>query len=673
MIKENKSQEKAIQTINGPVIIISCPGSGKTTTLLRRIKSMVDSGIKETNILMVTFTKAAATEMDTRYKNVYGSNTGGITFCTIHSLCLGILRAEKLYDISDIMDEEQKKEFIFHFLRRQPKVEDAWEMTSDVIGEISKVKNSYINVRKYDPEKCQKDLFLKVFRAYETWREKEHKLDFEDMMLECKGFLENNPEALARWQNKFQYIQCDEYQDTNLVQRDILYLLAGKNKNLCVVGDDDQSIYHFRGAQPSIMLDFKKDFPNATVIKMSTNYRSSQVIVDCADMLIKTNKLRFKKDFISDRGAEGSEGTFTYARCNSKEEQMKVVIKGIQEAVDRGVPYKDIAILFRTNKQAQSPMDDLMEAGIPFYCTEKIKSVYDEWIFKVIKTYVKLSCGYGTEQDIMYVLNRPNRYLKAQHFKGCVYTMESLLERVSYIETDWQADQAKDNIIKWFSVIGKGKFNLMSDPVSCISAVKKLGLIEYIKEYCIMRNLAEEDYTKQLIKLQEDAAKFPTVDAWLRYAKKESARVSSLNKNKNADGVQLTTMHKSKGREWNTVFLVDVNHGIVPHKSSVDIEGGLEEEKRILYVAMTRAKDYLYVLSSSVESVFMEKLMEKVRKEKIKKQYPMPELGQLYLHKKLGMGIVSDIAGSKITLDFGGEEKKFIYPDAVEKGTLKKA
>lgn len=670
MIKENKAQEKAINTIYGPVIIISCPGSGKTTTLLRRIRNMVENGIDETNILMVTFTKAAA-EMNTRYKSIYGESSG-VTFCTIHSLCLGILRADGIYDVSDILDEEEKREFIFNALRRHPNVEDAWEMTGDVVGEISKVKNSYVTLRKYKPERCEKDLFIKVYKAYEQWKENEHKLDFEDMMIECKNHLENDPGALEKWQGRFRYLQCDEYQDTNLVQRDILYLLAGKEANLCVVGDDDQSIYRFRGAQPSIMLEFKKDFPKATVIMMSTNYRSAQKIVDCADLLIKSNVERYKKDFISDRGADGSEGEFEYIKSSSLGEEMKTLVEKIKLAHTNGVAYKDIAILFRTNKQANAPMTELMNEGIPFYSTEKIRSIYDEWVFKVIKTYIKLSCGYGSESDLLYVLNRPNRYLKAQQFKGCEYSLEAMLDRCSYILTDWQADRARQSIVRWFTIFGKGKFSLASDPVACIRAVKHIGLLDYIAEYCVLRHLREEEFTKQLAALQEDAAKFATVNEWLKFAKAESARVKEMNNHKDANGVQMTTMHKSKGREWNTVFVIDVDHKVVPHRNSEEVPGGLEEEKRLLYVAMTRAKDHLYVMCSGVESEFMTKLMEKIRKKKIKISFPLPKTGDMFKHKKYGVGFVTTVTDDTITLDFGGKERKFIYPDVLEMGKIEK-
>ena len=672
MIKGNKAQEEAIHTIHGPVILISCPGSGKTTTLIRRIHYMIEMGVDPSHILMVTFTKASAEEMKHRYQKMFGENGSQITFCTIHSMCLDILKREGIYTYEDIMSEHEKFEFLTGVLKYMPGVEDAWELAKDLISDFSRLKNSYIDPDSYEPESCEKRIFLPCFNQYESYRKELGKIDYEDMMLECKRLLEENPDILKKWQTKYQYIQCDEYQDTNLVQKDILYLLAGKNANLCVVGDDDQSIYRFRGARPSIMFAFRNDFDQCKIINMSTNYRSAQAIVDASDILIKENKSRFEKAFISDRGENGATGEFHYLYHENKNDEMKQMIALIKDAKKRGIPYNQIAILFRTNKQAQFPMSELLDHDIPFVSTEKITSIYNSWIFNLIRTYIRLSIGKGSNKDILYVLNRPTRYLKPSMFKEANYTMESLYQCASYLkaEAEWKYKKARESISEWMNAFGPGKMSLESSPKELFVRLQIVGIKKYIDDYAKLRKTDPEEYLRVYQTLFQDACKFDTIREWYAYGVKYIKRIEALNQAKDNEGVQLTTMHKSKGREWSVVFVIDVNEDIVPHKGSSSSPEGIEEERRLLYVAMTRAKDELYVMASGIESPFIASLMEKIRNIKIRTKYPIPNEGTLMMHKTYGMGIVEGVEEGKLFLDFAGTMRKFVYPDVMEKGQL---
>lgn len=283
-MEKNIAQEKAIQTIEGQVLLISCPGSGKTTTMIRRIKAMIDAGIDSSHIVMVTFTDAAATEMRERFLKQYGACNA--TFCTIHSLCLKILSAACDTQLR-IINEHEQYSLLYDCMKsvRIP----AGTTLKDILSDISAFRNSCKPIAEFSPVTLKPSEFSIVYQAYEVKKRQSDFMDFDDMLCLCKELLTDNAKVLRECRNKYRYIMCDEYQDTNQIQKEILYLLAGKNGNICVVGDDDQSIYGFRGALPVIMMDFKKDFPNLCEISMDINYRSKPEIIAAAGNLIKNN------------------------------------------------------------------------------------------------------------------------------------------------------------------------------------------------------------------------------------------------------------------------------------------------------------------------------------------------------------------------------------------------
>ena len=302
-MKKNEGQEAVINTTEGQLIVIACPGSGKTTTLVRRIHHMVDDcKIPSESILMVTFSNAAAKEMRERYQKSYGKDD--VTFSTIHSLCFAILRKFAGYSNEDILTDA--RDYFYKKLRGNKQVNDKEEFINSILTEISVIKNNQIPLDDYNPICCNdKTLFEDLFTGYEEYKNDLNVVDFDDMLIQAYQTMKDNKNCLQWLRNKYRYIQVDEYQDTNYLQRDIIYLLAGENGNLTVVGDDDQSIYGFRGARPQVMLNFKKDYPDAVMIRLSTNYRSSKEIIHSADNLIKLNKSRFDKEFLAFKSETG--------------------------------------------------------------------------------------------------------------------------------------------------------------------------------------------------------------------------------------------------------------------------------------------------------------------------------------------------------------------------------
>ena len=682
---KNEAQEKAIETLEGRVLIIACPGSGKTTTLIRRIHHLIETGAEPRKILMVTFSKMAAEEMAARYEKLYGENPG-VIFMTLHSLCFNILKREKGFTTSDVLRETEKRNFLFKTLKKMTKNGNIWELAFAVLTEISAIKNNYVDITKYKAQSCPPDIFRRAYLAYENWKEENEKLDFDDMLLMTKDLLDQSPDTRERWKEKFQYIQCDEYQDTNCIQRDILYILSEDHENLCVVGDDDQAIYGFRGARSQIMMDFPKDFPDSCVIKMGTNYRSGSIIVERASSLIAMNKTRFEKDFVSQRGLDGFEGEYHYLSCRGQQDETKQFVESITERHAKGVPFSEMAALMRTNQQLRAPAAALLLKEIPFFSTETIQSIYEDWIFADIRAYCMLSAGKGTEHDLMQVLNHPSRYLKESAFRGAEYTKSSLVRCASYLSVDseWKFEAAKKSIEKWMYAFGPGKVKLETSPATVFNLLSLLGYEAYLVSYAKFRNIDPYEIREEYETLQADAKRCRTLKEWFAYAEEDIARVKELNAKKDREGVCLTTMHRSKGLEWRDVYVLGVSDGIVPHRNA-RTEQEIEEERRLLYVAMTRAKDFLTVYWLFMkESPFFIALRAEERKRAEEKRKEAEdaayisfatrslERGTRVFHaKKFGLGTVDKIDGEKITVRFGdGTDKMFLYPDAFAKGHL---
>lgn len=673
---KNEAQEKAINTINGPVIIIACPGSGKTTTLIRRIKNIIDHGTNPKKILMVTFANSAAKDMNKRYKEIYGKNPG-VTFLTIHSLCFNILRKENLYSMDSLLTENNKINFFLERLKDVPEVTNAWEMAQQMITEISVIKNNFINIDTYTPEACNKALFVEVFREYENFKRQNGVIDFDDMLIEADKILSTNKKVLKKWQNMFDYIQCDEYQDTNFIQKNILYALSAKNNNLCVVGDDDQSIYKFRGADSSIMMNFEKDFPNAKAIYMSTNYRSCQKIVDVADICIQHNKKRFEKEFISQRGLDGEKGSLEYKKFDSKFAEMGYIKAIIKRRHAEGVAYKDMAILFRNNKQAATPIFSLSQDDIPYNSTEKVKTVYQDWMFEDIKSYIELSMGINERFNMLKVLNRPARFLNPKVFYNIDYNKKDMIKALDYLQTYnkddfWKYESARKNMEKWLDNFGPGKINEDTPTKDLFEALSNKGINykKHIKKIVEFKNDDLDEALDEYKVLKEDALRCKTVGKWLDFAKFVIIKTQEGNKKSNKDGVMLTTMHKSKGMEWKDVYIINVNDDVIPHKKAVS-DDELEEERRLLYVAMTRAKDNLFISYNGIESRFLEETMKKL-KDKYDPTILKKLAGTPVMSKKYGRGKIANYSGDVVNIKFDkAGYKAFKFPDAFKKGALK--
>lgn len=590
-MEKNIAQEEIIHTVEGQLLVVACPGSGKTTTLLRRIHYMIhDAHIPAEQILMVTFSSAAASEMQERYQKQFGMDA--VTFSTIHSMCMSILKRFGGYTKESILS--QPREYFYEALRRQKGINDINEFITGLLTEISVINNNNISLNDYRP-KCTKDkkLFLKLLEGYKEYKDHLHLIDFDDMLQKAYEIMLNDKECLRYLQNKYRYIQVDEYQDTNLIQKNIIYLLAGDNGNLTVVGDDDQSIYAFRGAKPEIMLNFQKDYPKAKMVKMSTNYRSGKDIISAADRVIRVNQNRFQKDFI---GFKQEKGIVDYIVTNEKKNEIPALFRKIKSLLEQGEDPSNIAILFRTNRQAENVAATLFRNHIPFQSNENIQSKYQHWMFYDIQAYYRLANKHlgkssdGVNIDLSRVLNHPNRYLYGYDFiigldkrrmKAAIYKKE---------KNYWKINAAEKNIDRFFLLLNnlKGK-----KPKEFLQTLYGAGQYrKYLEDYADFRNIEQQDLISMWKEYSQDASTYNDWTEWGRYIVKYNRELKETLKKKK--GIMLSTMHGSKGLEWKHVFIIDCVQGVCPSPKA-DTAEELEEERRLFYVAMTRAKEQLHL------------------------------------------------------------------------------
>lgn len=573
----NEKQKQMVDAKEGPVLVVACPGSGKTTTMIARAKALVDYGVNPAKLLVITFTKQAATHMQQKYEKAYGKE--GITFGTIHSICYRMLQSVAGYTKKDILLESEKWAFLAGQLHGKVAAAEMEETISGIMREISFVKNKCIPPEAYEPDSTDKRTFCILFHAYEDFRKSAGKIDFDDMLILARDILFNNGMVLDEYRKKYSYIMIDEFQDTNRVQADIFYLLAGENGNILVVGDDDQNVYGFRAAESAIMLDFPKKFPNCKIIYLDTNYRSEPEIIEIASKLIACNKKRFEKDF---KGEKKGKGHIKITCFPDVVKQRDSVVEQLKKLHETGVPYEEMSVLYRTNKQNLMYVQALMKEEIPFYTTEAVKDHHMEFPFQDFMAYYRLAAGNPWKGDLQRILNRPSRYLKGDAFKNCIYNIDQMIECANRCSNP---DAAKDRI---YSMVDDIENLATMNPTQFVGYLYNVmdyraGALSYAA-YC---GKDESEVNELLDSLIDEAKQFNTMQEWADYAKTYNKKLQEKRKNK--EGICLSTYHSAKGLEWDYVFLIDCNEDMTPFKKAESPEE-IEEERRLFYVAVTRAR-----------------------------------------------------------------------------------
>lgn len=606
----NEAQSLAIKHVDGPMLVIAGPGSGKTAVLVERTKNLVlEHGVNPSNILVITFTKAAANEMKQRFekemelenKHTRSAHAGRVSFGTFHAIFFMVLKLAYHYDGSNIVSEEVKYQAIRELAHKHNlEFRDENELISGILGEISQIKNSQIPLEHFYSSQCGETIFRDIYREYNDYLRNHRLIDFDDMLTMTYELFKERPDILSAWQKKYQYILVDEFQDINQIQYDIVKMLAAPENNLFMVGDDDQSIYRFRGSKPEIMLHIPKDYSNLKQIQLDVNYRCHPDIIEASLKLISHNKERFPKRILSVQHVEGREIMATgslqikpvvchYTLLNQKEEVM-FILKQVEEQVKAGIQLSDIAILFRTNIQPRFLMEQLMAYNIDFKTRDQIPNLYEHWIAKDIRAYMDIARGSRKRSDFLMILNKPKRYIGRDSLCESQVAFDEW-EKM-YDEQPWIAERI-EKLHYDIKMLEK------MSPYAAINYIRHgIGYDDYITEYAEYRNISKEDLFDVLEELQVSAKGYKNYDAWELHMKEYAEELKELAKQKNAkpNAITLSTLHSAKGLEFRSVFIIDANEGITPYKKSV-LDKDIEEERRLFYVGMTRAIERLTICS----------------------------------------------------------------------------
>ena len=669
----NDKQKEAVLHVDGPCLVIAGAGSGKTRVLTTRIANLIENGIPSYNILAITFTNKAAKEMKERLEKIVPDNNAFVG--TFHSLgvriirenapLLGLDRTFSIVDSDDVVSIIKK-------IMKDKGLDPKLTSPAYIRNKISNIKNEMLSsndiAKFYNTP--QDKVAEQVYYEYIEVLKKNNAVDFDDLLrLPVQLFIEH-PEVLESYQDRFKYILIDEYQDTNEVQYKLSKLLAKKYKNIFIVGDPDQSIYMFRGANFRNILNFEKDYSNALVIPLEENYRSTKYILDAANSVIKNNKERKDKTLWSSVG-EGSKTK--YLRAYDGKHEIQLVLDEIKRLVESGYQKKNIAILYRTNAQSRLVEEMFLKANVPY----KVVGSYYFYNRKEVKDlicYLRLILNNHDEISLRRVINVPKR--------GIGDTTISKLEQ-----------EAKDQNISIFEAISKGKEQVFKELILHLTKESEnLSLTELIdlilsdtgmrEEYEAEKTMESErrlevlEEFKSITKSFEDRTGSEDLAEFLE----EISLIADITEHKEEDDVvTLMTMHSAKGLEFEVVFLVGMEDGIFPHQNSFCEEGGLEEERRLCYVGITRAKEKLYITNAKRRTLYGKDVMnspsrfiKEIDQEllEIENEKMMPEEqinrealyhnegevefkdGDIVMHMIYGRGVVIEVSGNFISVAF---------------------
>ncbi len=583
--KLNTAQQKAVCHETGPMLVLAGPGSGKTTVLLCRISRLLERGLaKPQEILALTFSKAAAEEMKSRFENLNGAS--GVSFGTFHSIFFRILRSRYGWNVEQIFQEEERRSILRNSIEAEKwDIPDLEEYISQFFSQLSLMNSELEQPNRFTPVGMPVEEFRKLYRAYEGYKERHEKLDFDDMLTQCYQLLREDAAVREYWQRKYKFILVDEFQDVNQAQFACLQILAEKHQNLFVVGDDDQSIYAFRGARPDFLLRFPTLYPAAKKVTLNTNYRSTERIVNLAERVIGNNEVRFVKN-MKGIGEAGDKVTFFLAEDAAKEAAH--IAEKIGRLLDEGVPLTEIAVIYRTNLQGGAFARELYKRGIPYDLRDNSGNVYEHWVAKDLLAYLLLAENEESDSALRRILNKPKRYI-GKDLLAEAETMPYTLLRSFFVCPSlkgWQEENLENLRIDLNQIRKR-------TPYDALKYIRKvIGYDEYLEEFAAYRRTSAQVLQEIADEIMETAKDCADVRSFREQLERLSLQMKeqSRKKGQKRNGVALMTMHGAKGLEFRAVFLPSLVEGIVPHEKGMDT---VAEERRLFYVAMTRASEKL--------------------------------------------------------------------------------
>ena len=659
--KLNENQLKAVNHLDGPCMVLAGPGSGKTRVITYRIANMVvNKNIKPTSILAISFTKASSIEMKNRALSLSNDfRMNKVTYGTFHSVFFRILRYFENYNIESILDEKTKRIGLKNILKGL-NIENADddETIGQVINEISYVKNELMDKRDFKSEVLTNDEFIKVYNFYEEYKQQMNKIDFDDMLIKTYELLKNNKAALDRVRSVYRYILVDEFQDINKVQFEALKLIANPSNNIFVVGDEDQSIYGFRGSRPDFLLEFEEYFSNTKKVLLDINYRSKGEIINIANRLIEKNTNRYEKVI---KCGQGNGAKVNYISPEDSEEEAVYIAKDIKNKVQEDyTEYTDFAVIYRTNIQSRALVDVFMDMRIPFVVKDSIVTIYDHWAAQDILAYLRIGVNPNSNKDWIRIINKPFRYISKDNLnliKDEPDFINSLINKCDLHPKQVKTINDLDIDISYVKGL---------NPKNAISYIRTtLDYDRYILDYCTNRKIKTNGLIEILNELESSATNFKTIQEYLEHIERVKSEIVDNKNNKETDGVIFTTMHSAKGLEFKNVYIIGANEVTIPHEKSYEIDDEekkndqIEEERRLMYVAITRAEENICIsspINKYGKRVSKSRFVEDI-KAPTKKEMDSLTIGDKIYHKKFKEGTIVEKNGDSIKIRFKDRDR----------------
>ena len=671
----NKEQKEAVLNIDGPMLVLAGAGSGKTKVLTTKIAYLIEQGIDPTSILAITFTNKAANEMKSRVEGMLGIDSNRIQISTFHSFGLSIIKRHydqlgyksnfTIVDSDDVLSTIKR---ILKDMNLDPK----FYPPKTIRNKISSAKNELMTpdeLSKFSNSELD-EVTVNVYREYQNKLMVNNSLDFDDLLMLPIILFKENPSVLAYYQERYKYILIDEYQDTNEVQYILSKMLSAKYKNICVVGDPDQSIYGFRGSNYRNILNFEKDYKNTKTILLEQNYRSTKNILGAANSIIKNNKNRKEKDLWTDNNTGDK---IVYKRCDDEKDESNYVVSEITKLMNENVGLEDIAVLYRTNAQSRNIEEAFLRKNIPYKVVGSFY-FYNRKEVKDLISYLKLIYNTSDDVSLTRVINVPKRGIGLKTLEN-ITTKATILNTSMFDAIDGGKELEFKRLILSFKELSEDlSLTELVDLILDKTGIKKeLELEDTIESQSRLENLEE---FKSITKSYEEKYGVISLSEFLD----EISLVSDVEEYKNrTDVVTLMTVHSAKGLEFDYVYIIGLEEGIFPHSMCLYSPSEIEEERRLCYVAVTRAKKKLTIINSKkrllygqdsynppsrfineIGEEYLDKKEEKKETNGLKKiftskninKYEEYNVGGKVLHSEFGEGVIITVDKSILTIAF---------------------
>jgi len=666
----NEQQKEAVINTDGPILVLAGAGSGKTKVLTTKIAYLIEEmDVDPSCILAITFTNKAAGEMRERVANLLGSLRNGAWISTFHSFGLSIIKShydllglEKNFTILDSDDTLSLVKKILKDLNYDPKMYNP----RTIRNRISSAKNElmdYMELDKFTVSDVD-EVTVKVYEQYEKRLRINNSLDFDDLLVYPIRLFDLNKEVLSYYQDRFKYILIDEYQDTNRVQYILTKMLSAKHKNICVVGDESQSIYAFRGSNYRNILNFEKDYPNCKTILLEQNYRSTQMVLDAANDVIKNNKQRKDKNLWTDNGV--GDKVF-FKKCVDEVEECSYIVNEIKKAISNGVSLNEIAVLYRTNAQSRTIEEAMLKDNLSYKVVGSFY-FYNRKEIKDLISYLKLIYNQADDLSLTRIINVPKRGIGLK-------TIENITAKATSLN------------VSMFSAIDSGKElkfkELIQELVFASENLSLTELVDLVLRRSGMREELESDESIEALARLENLEEFKSITksfeekygiVSLGEFLDEISLVSDMTEHKDTtDVVTLMTVHSAKGLEFEYVFLMGMEEGVFPHSRSMFDNDELEEERRLMYVAITRSKKKLFMTCCASRTLYgqtssnpISRFIKEIDDEHIEKEIAgltkkksalidssaEYKIGDKIVHDTFGEGIVVSVDKSILDIAF---------------------